>query len=208
MEYVEGSMKAYLDKLASKAPEPGGGSASALVGAVGAALVSMVGNLTIGKEKYADVEDKMRNMLDECEEVRERLQKLVVEDTEVYGKLSQVFKMPRDTEEQKTERAAKMEDALKQATEVPMEICEEALKVARLSVAAADHGNVGAVSDAGVGVLFAEATAQGGALNVKINLGSLKDGDFCKSKWNRVEEILKEIASLRERVLETTYSKL
>jgi methenyltetrahydrofolate cyclohydrolase len=206
--YVEKPIIVFLDKLASRSPEPGGGSASALVGAVGAALVSMVGNLTLGKEKYAGVQGQVEELLKSSEKLRDELQVLVQKDTEVYGKLSVVFKLPRDTEEQKVERAAKIQDALKKATEVPFEIAEKCLEVARLSETAADIGNVGAVSDAGVAVLFAEAAAQGAALNVKINVNSIEDKDFSGSKWARIQEILEETASLRERVVEITYQKL
>jgi glutamate formiminotransferase/formiminotetrahydrofolate cyclodeaminase len=206
--YVQKPIIDFLDKLASRSPEPGGGSASALVGAVGAALVSMVGNLTLGKEKYADVQGQVEELLKSSEKVRDELQGLIQRDTEVYGELSAVFKLPRDTEEQKAERKAKMEDALKKATEVPFEIAEKCLELARLSETAADIGNVGAVSDAGVAVLFAEAAAQGAALNVKINVNSIEDREFSAGKWARIQEILEETASLRERVVEITYQKL
>jgi formiminotetrahydrofolate cyclodeaminase len=206
--YVEKPMIVFLDKLASRSPEPGGGSASALVGAVGAALVSMVGNLTLGKEKYAKVQGQVEELLKSSEKCRDELQGLVQKDTEVYGDLSAVFKLPRETDAEKAERAAQIQDALKKATEVPFEIAEKCLEAARLSETAADIGNVGAVSDAGVAVLFAEAAAQGAALNVKINVNSIEDKDFCKSKWARIQEILAETAELREKVLKVTYEKL
>ncbi len=206
--YVEKPMIIFLDKLASRSPEPGGGSASALVGAVGAALVSMVGNLTLGKEKYADVQGQVEELLKSSEKLRDELQGLIQKDTEVYGDLSAVFKLPRQTDAEKAERTAKIQDALKKATEVPFEIAEKCLEAARLSETAADIGNVGAVSDAGVAVLFAEAAAQGAALNVKINVNSIEDKNFSESKWARIQEILEETAALRERVVQVTYEKL
>jgi len=206
--YVEKPMIIFLDKLASRSPEPGGGSASALVGAVGAALVSMVGNLTLGKEKYADVQGQVEELLKSSEKLRDELQGLIQKDTEVYGDLSAVFKLPRQTDAEKAERTAKIQDALKKATEVPFEIAEKCLQAARLSETAADIGNVGAVSDAGVAVLFAEAAAQGAALNVKINVNSIEDKNFSESKWARIQEILEETAALRERVVQVTYEKL
>jgi len=206
--YVEKPMIIFLDKLASRSPEPGGGSASALVGAVGAALVSMVGNLTLGKEKYADVQGQVEELLKSSEKLRDELQGLIQKDTEVYGDLSAVFKLPRQTDAEKAERTAKIQDALKKATEVPFEIAEKCLEAARLSETAADIGNVGAVSDAGVAVLFAEAAAQGAALNVKINVNSIEDKNFSESKWARIQEILEETASLREKVVKVTYEKL
>ena len=206
--YVEKPMVVFLDKLASRSPEPGGGSVSALVGALGAALVSMVGNLTLGKEKYADVQDKVEELLGSSEKLRAELQDLIQKDTEVYADVSAAFKLPRETEEEKAERASRIQDALKLATEVPFEIGEKCLEVAQLSETSAVIGNVGAVSDAGVAVLLAEAAAQSAALNVKINVNSIEDREFSQGKWSRIQEILEETAELRERVLKLTYEKL
>jgi formiminotetrahydrofolate cyclodeaminase len=206
--YVEKPMIVFIDKLASRSPEPGGGSVSALVGALGAALVSMVGNLTLGKEKYAGVQDQVEELLKSSEKLRDQLQQLIQKDTEVYADVSAAFKLPRESEEEKTERAAQIQEALKLATEVPAGIAEKCLEVARLSETSAEIGNVGAVSDAGVAVLLAEAAAQSAALNVKINVNSIDDRDFSDSKWARIQEILKEAAALRDRVVKVTYEKL
>jgi methenyltetrahydrofolate cyclohydrolase len=206
--YVEKPMIVFIDKLASRSPEPGGGSVSALVGALGAALVSMVGNLTLGKEKYAGVQGQVEELLKSSEKLRDQLQELIQKDTEVYADVSAAFKLPRETEEEKAKRAAQIQEALKLATEVPAGIAEKCLEVARLSETSAEIGNVGAVSDAGVAVLLAEAAAQSAALNVKINVNSIDDRDFSDSKWSRIQEILKETASLRERVVKVTYEKL
>lgn len=206
--YVKKPMIVFLDKLASRSPEPGGGSVSALVGALGAALVSMVGNLTLGKEKYADVQDQVEELLKASEKLRDELQGLIQKDTEVYADVSAAFKLPRETEEEKTERAARIQEALKVATEVPFEIAEKCLEVARLSETSAEIGNVGAVSDAGVAVLLAEAAAQSAALNVKINVNGIEDREFSQSRWDRIQEILEETAALRERVVQVTYEKL
>jgi formiminotetrahydrofolate cyclodeaminase len=206
--YVKKPMIEFLDKLASRSPEPGGGSVSALVGALGAALVSMVGNLTLGKEKYADVQGQVEELLKASETLRDELQVLIQKDTEVYAEVSAAFKLPRETEEEKAERAARIQDALKIATEVPFEIAEKCLEVARVSETSAEIGNVGAVSDAGVAVLLAEAAAQSAALNVKINVNSIEDEEFSRGRWARVQEILEETAVLRERVVHVTYEKL
>jgi glutamate formiminotransferase/formiminotetrahydrofolate cyclodeaminase len=206
--YLEKPMVVFLDKLASRSPEPGGGSVSALVGALGAALVSMVGNLTLGKEKYASVQEQVEELLKSSEKLRDELQGLVQKDTEVYADVSAAFKLPRETEGEKAERVARIQEALKVATEVPFEIAEACLEAARLSETSAEIGNVGAVSDAGVAALLAEAAAQSAALNVKINVNSIEDKDFSESKWARIQEILKETAALRERVVRVTYEKL
>lgn len=206
--YIEGKIVDYLDKLASSSPEPGGGSASALAAAIGAALVSMVANLTVGKEKYADVQDQIADLLKSSEAVRARLQELVQEDTEVYGVLAKAFKMPRETDEEKAKRNEAIQAACKEATMVPYAIAEQCLEVAKLSEVAADIGNVGAVSDAGVAALIADAAAQSAALNVKINLTTIKDSAFNEDKWAGIKDILSRTQKLKETVVEVTYKKL
>ena len=206
--YVEGRIIDFLDKLASSSPEPGGGSASALAAAIGAALVSMVANLTVGKAKYADVQDQVAGLVKDSEAVRARLQELVQEDTEVYGVLAGAFKMPRETDEEKAGRDEAIQEACKEATMVPYAIAEQCLEVARLSEVAADIGNVGAVSDAGVAALIADAAAQAAALNVKINLTTIKDSGFNEEKWSCITDILSRTAELKEKVVAVTYKKL
>jgi len=206
--YVDGSIRAFLDKLGTASPEPGGGSVAALVGALGAGLVSMVASLTVGKEKYAAVQEQIAQLLQEPEGVREELQDLLQQDTEAYGAVSVAMKMPRDTDAQKAERDRTMQEALKNAADVPLRIGEQALRVAQLSERAAEIGNVNAVSDAGVAVLLADAAAQSAALNVKINVGWITDQDYNQRSWGRIEQILAETARLREAVVKTTYEKL
>jgi len=206
--YVDGTIKAFLDKLATSSPEPGGGSVAAMTGALGAGLVSMVASLTVGKEKYAGVQAEIQSLLAASEQVRADLQVLVQRDTEVYGAVAEAMKLPRDTEQQKAERDATMQVALKEAAKVPLTIAEQSLKVAELSLTGAEIGNVNAVSDAGVAVLLADAAAQSAALNVKINVGWIEDQEFNRSTWQRVEEILAATAGLREQVMTLTYEKL
>ena len=206
--YIEGKTVDFLDKLASSSPEPGGGAASALAAAIGAALVGMVANLTVGKEKYADVQDRIAELVKNSEAVRARLQELVQEDTEVYSVLARAFKMPRESDEEKARRNEGIQEACKKATMVPYAIAEQCLEVARLSEVAADIGNVNAVSDAGVAVLLADAAAQCAALNVKINLTTIKDSEFNEEKWSGITDILSRTADLKERVVEVTYKKL
>ena len=207
--YIQGAMQSYIDKLASKSPEPGGGSAAALVGSLGAALVSMVGNLTLGKEKYEGVQDEVKRLLQRSESVRADLQRLMQEDTEAFSGVSAAYKLPRETDAQKKARSEKIQEALKgAATEVPFQVCKKSLDVALLSKTAAEIGNVGAVSDAGVAVLFADACAQAAAMNVRINLNSIRDEAFVSAKWNRVQEILKEVGKLKEDVVAMTYHKM
>jgi methenyltetrahydrofolate cyclohydrolase len=206
--YIEQSMRHFLDKLASRSPEPGGGSVAALTGALGAGLVSMVSNLTLGKEKYKDVQPQIEQLLKESEQLRTEMQDLIQKDTEVYGGLSEVYKMPKATEAEKAARAAKMQEALKLACQVPFEIGLKSLDVAKLALRAAEIGNVGAVSDAGVAVLLAQACAQSAALNVKINVNSIKDDAYNRQTWTKMQDVLQQVATLEKSVMALTYQKM
>jgi formiminotetrahydrofolate cyclodeaminase len=206
--YIDQPMRHFLDKLASKSPEPGGGSVAALTGSLGAALVSMVCGLTLGKEKYKDVQPQVEALVRESEKLRTEMQDLIQKDTEVYGGLSEVYKMPKNTDAEKAARTARMQEALKLACQVPFEIGLKSLEVAKLAGRAAEIGNVAAVSDAGVAVLLAQACAQSAALNVKINVNSIKDETYTRETWSRMQDVLKQVAALEKSVMETTYKKM
>ena len=206
--YNEWSIQAYLDKLAGADPEPGGGSVAALAGALGAGLVTMVTALTLGKEKYAAVQDDMDEIKAGAEKLRADLAAFITADAEAYAKVAAAMKLPRDNEAQKKERSRVLQAALKGAAAVPLKIAEAAVEVARLSLPAAEKGNPNAVSDAGVAVVLADAAAQSAALNVKINLAWIEDDGFKKDAWTRIEAALSETARLRDMVLALTYSKI
>jgi methenyltetrahydrofolate cyclohydrolase len=206
--YIDQPLRHFMDKLASKSPEPGGGSVAALTGAMGAALVSMVSNLTLGKEKYKDVQQQIETLLKESEKLRMEMQDLIQKDTEAYGALSNVYKMPKNTDEEKAARTIKMQEALKKACQVPSEIGLKSLEVAKLAERAANVGNVAAVSDAGVAVLLAQACAQSAALNVKINVNSIKDDTFNKNTWTQMQNVLTQVSALEKSVMATTYKKM
>ena len=199
--YIDQPIRHFLDKLASKSPEPGGGSVAALTGSLGAGLVSMVCSLTLGKEKYKDVQPQVEALIKESEQLRMEMQDLIQKDTEVY-------KMPKNTDAEKAARTAKMQEALKLACQVPFEIGLKSLEVAKLAGRAAEIGNVAAVSDAGVAVLLAQACAQSAALNVKINVNSIKDEAYNKKTWTEMQDVLKQVAALEKSVMETTYRKM
>jgi formiminotetrahydrofolate cyclodeaminase len=198
----------FLDELASNAPAPGGGSVAALSGALGAALIGMVCNFTVGKKAYADVQDEISEILAESEALRQKLADLIEADVEAYTGYSTATKLPRETEEQKAERAEAVQAALKTATEVPMGVAEAAVKVMDLCMPAAEKGNKYLVSDAGVAVLMAEAALRSAALNVLINLGSLKDQEFVAAKRARLESLLEGKSILRDEIYEYVVSKL
>jgi formiminotetrahydrofolate cyclodeaminase len=206
--YAEWGIQAYLDKLAGADPEPGGGSVAALVGALGAGLVTMVTALTLGKEKYAAVQGDIEEIKADAEKLRGELTAFISADAEAYGQVAAAMKMPRDTDAQKQERSQVLQAALKGAAGVPLQVAEAAAAVARLSLPAAEKGNPNAVSDAGVAVLLADAAAQSAALNVRINLAWIEDEVFKKDAWARIEAVLAETAGLRDVVLTLTYSKI
>ena len=168
--------------MASKASTPGGGSAAAIMGAMGAALVSMVCNLTIGKEKYADVEDELKSVLEQAENLRERLTDMVRADVEVFDRVMASYGMPKGSDEEKVARSAEIQAALKAATDVPLECAKASAEVIRLSRAVADNGNLNVISDAGVAVLAGYAALKSAALNVNINIGGIKDAEFVEDR--------------------------
>jgi len=198
----------FLDELASNAPAPGGGSVAAVSGALGAALVSMVCNLTLGKKGYEEVQGDIQDLLNQSEALRKELTDLLEADVAAYTAYSKTAKMPRDTEEQKAERTAAMQMALKNATMVPMRIAEAAVKAMDLCMPAAEKGNKWAVSDAGVAVLMAEAALRSAALNVLINLGSIKDQDFVADKRRYLEELLAGKGIMRDQIYDYVVAKL
>lgn len=169
------SCNEFIDCLASKEPVPGGGGASALVGALGVALGSMVGNLTSGKKKYADVEQEIRALLARSNALTKRLSELVQADADVFAPLSKAYGLPCATEEEKAEKERVLQDVLLEATAVPLQIAECCLEGMKILEQYAKKGSRLVVSDAGVGVIFCKAALQGAKLNVLINLKSMKD---------------------------------
>ena len=205
---TEKPVRVFLDELASDAPAPGGGSVAALAGALGAALISMVSNFTIGREKYAAVQDEISTLLKKSESLRQELTDLIEEDIRVYTETSQIMKMPRDTEEQKQARAKALDKARKAATDVPMRVAGACAAVMELCRPAAEKGNTNLVSDAGVGILMAEAGLRSAALNVLINLGSIKDEAFVKENREKLNNLLKGKPALRDEIYALVVSKL
>lgn len=208
MKLTDKPVTNFLDELASNAPAPGGGSVAALSGALGAALVSMVCNLTVGKKGYEDVQDDIHDLLAQSEALRQELTNLLEDDVAAYTGYSKAAKMPRATEEEKAERAEAMLAALKVATDVPLRIAEAAVKVMDLCMPAGEKGNKWAVSDAGVAVLMAEASLRSAALNVLINLGSLKDEEFVADRRAKLESLLEGKGVMRDEIYDYVVGRL
>lgn len=168
----------FLDLLASDAPAPGGGSVAALGGALGAALISMVANLTVGKEKYRDSWAEMERVRERSEALRGVFVRLMDEDTAAFNNYMAALKMARDTDEQKALRKAALAGAAMTATDVPLRTLEKCAELANLSIKAVRMGNANAVSDGGSAALLAEAAGKAAAYNIRINLPGISDEAF------------------------------
>jgi formiminotetrahydrofolate cyclodeaminase len=198
----------FLDALASSAPAPGGGSAAALSGALGAALVSMVCNLTLGKKKYAAVQEDISALLERSEALRHQLIDLLEADVQVYTGVSQAYRMPRKTPEEKAARSAAIQQALKSAAQVPMQVAEACAQVLDLCTPAAEIGNVNLVSDAGVAALMAEAGLRSAALNVIININAIKDETYSNALGDELDLLLEGKPALKDQIYDLVVSKL
>ena len=198
----------FVTVLASKAPVPGGGGASALVGAVGTALGNMVGSLTVGKNKYADVEAEMWELKAKCDKLQAEFLRLIERDAEVFEPLSKAYGMPRETEEEKAEKARVMEIVLKEACSVPMEIMEKCCEAIDVIVEFAAKGSALAISDAGVGVIFCKAALQGASLNVFINTKSMKNREYAEELNAKAEAMLAKYTVLADEVFAQVRGRL
>ena len=191
----------FTEQLAAEQPTPGGGSGAAHVGALGAALISMSCRYTVGREKYAAVEDVMRAVLDRAEELRAELQALVQADVEAYGSYGQASKLPKDSDEEKAARDAAMADAMRASTDVPLAVAERCAELVDLAMRAARDGNPWLISDAAVGGQFALAGYDAAALNVELNVGGIDDAGYVAACRAKLEEL--DSGKLRARVDET-----
>lgn len=188
---LEKSCHEFIQELSSKAAVPGGGGASAYVGALGMALGSMVGNLTVGKKKYKDVEEDIIELLQKSETIIDNLKGLVAKDAEVFFPLSKAYGLPSTTEEEKKTKEEVLQEALVEATMVPLEIAKNCLAAIHLHEEYAKKGTRIAISDVGVGVIFCKAALQGAKLNVLINTKIMKDQDLKNKVENEIQEIEK-----------------
>lgn len=196
MKMLEKSGVDFLSELSSSAPVPGGGGASAAVGAFAAALGMMVTNLTIGKKKYADYEEEVKAVRERLEGLRDQLIDLVDADAVAFEPLSKAYSIPKDD----PERDTIMENALYEASVVPMNIMETVLAAARELEVLVEKGSKLAVSDVGVGILFAQAAIEGASLNVYINTKSMKDRERAAALDAKADAIIAEGAALKARI--------
>lgn len=175
---TELTVKGLLAETAGDAPVPGGGSISALNGAIAAALAEMVANLTIGKKKYADVQDEMAEIAKSAAALQKELVLDVDRDSEAYDGVSQAFKLPKETDEEKVIRSAAIQENTKKAALVPMEVARRASTLLPSIEAVVARGNQNAVTDGCVAMMCARVAVVGALFNVRINLTSIKDEEF------------------------------
>lgn len=204
----EMQMTEFADLLGSSAPVPGGGGASAVVGAFAAALGRMVANLTIGKKKYEDIDEEMREINKKLEVYQKELLEFIDRDAEAFLPLSRAYKMPKATEEERAEKARVMEEVLYTASITPVHMMETILNVMRLLEVLGEKGNLLAVSDAGTGILFGRGALEGASMNVFINTGMMKDRETAERLLNRTREMIAEGQELSERVYYSVLEKI
>lgn len=208
MKLIDMTVAGFIDELASDSPAPGGGSVSALNGAIAAALTSMVGNLTIGKKKYADVEEEMREIVSRVSEIQKELLDAVDKDSDAFNVVFAAFKWPKETEEEKEARSAEIQRGTKIAADVPMRVAEKAAELMPLIEKVIMKGNQNSITDACCAMMACRYAVIGALLNVRINLGSIKDETFVKEHADRAAELEKKVNETEQKILSHVYQNL
>ena len=202
------TIQEFLDVLSSKEPVPGGGGASALAGALGNALGQMVANLTIGKKKYAQVEDEIKELAERMKGIQGQFTALADQDAKVFAPLAKCYSLPSGTEEEKAYKAEVMEARLLDASLVPMEIMEKASEMLEIIYILADKGSRMAVSDVGVGVQFIRTALLGAVMNVYINTKSMKNREKAEEMNEKAERLIKEGTEAADRIYQKVLEQL
>jgi len=200
-EFAGLTLDRFVRELASQSPTPGGGTAAAVAGALGAGLAEMVAELTLSKEKFAAAHGAMRTIAEEARRTREELLRLADEDTAAYDAVVAARRMPRETDEEKAARSSAIAAANRAATEVPMRTARAAVRLLSALPELAEKGNPNALSDAGAAALLLEASAEGALLNVGINLPGVADPGFVSRMQKETASIQVEAQRVRDQVL-------
>ena len=208
MQLSELTVRGFADLLGSDAPAPGGGSAAALAGALGAALTAMVGSLTVGKKKYAEFDGLARETLEKARDLEHRFLDVMQRDTEAFNAVSAVFAMPKGTDEEKAARSQAMQQALQGCTRTPFEMMELSCKALEMTHELLGKTNDSAASDLGVAALSLRAGIQGAWLNVLINIGSLKNKDLAADYKKKGEEMLAKALPLADKIYENVLAQM
>lgn len=208
MELKSFSSVDFVQVLASSEPVPGGGGASALVAAVGTALGNMVGSLTVGKKKYADVQEDIISLKEKADKLQADFLGLIDDDAKMFEPLSKAYGLPKETPEQIEHKALVMESALKDACAVPLKIMEKCCEAIDVISEFAQKGTVLAISDAGVGAAFCKAALMGASLNVFINTKSMTDRDYADSINKKAEDMLAKYTAIAEGIFTDVRNRL
>ena len=195
----------FIEEVASDKPAPGGGSVSALGGALGAALATLVGKATVGKEKFAEVQAEMENVISRCTKLHQKLSKMVDEDTNAFNAILKAYRMPKDEPEVRSKAIQKSTVA---AAEVPLEVAKLSFEALDLILAVAERGNKNAITDAGVAALFADSAVRGAIFNVKINMLSIKDEEIKSQFKHDIEEMLTQLDAKKEAVIKVVEAEI
>lgn len=197
---VDMNVKSFLDKTASKAPVPGGGSVAALSSSLATALTMMVGNLTIDKEGYEEVQEEMKKLVESLEDSMSEFVELIDKDANSFDSVIEAFKMPKDTEENQKKRSEKIQEGMKYAAKVPLEVAKKTSLLFDYIELVIEKGNKNAVTDGAVAAMMARTAILSALFNVKINLGSIKDEAFVKEYTAKVKD-LEKMATEKEQEL-------
>ncbi|MCI8814983.1 MAG: cyclodeaminase/cyclohydrolase family protein [Lachnospiraceae bacterium] len=208
MEFSTKTCAEFVEVLASKAPVPGGGGASALLGALGTALGNMVGNLTVGKKEYADVDQQMQKLTGKCDVLQADFLRLMERDAQVFAPLAKAYGMPRETQEQREEKDRVMEQVLREACVVPMEIMEKCCEAIEIIREFATKGSTLVLSDAGMGMAFCKAALEGASLNVFINTKAMMNREYAEELNEKAEAMLKKYPRMAEDTFVSVLSRL
>ena len=203
MDLLDSNLKEFTERLASPAPVPGGGGASALVAAIGVALGDMVGELTVGKKKYADVEDELRALMARAQELRVRLLACIEKDAKLFEPLSKAYGIPKDD----PKRDEIMESCLRDAASAPLEIFDLACECIELQKEFAEKGSRLVISDAATGVVFCWSAMYGAAVNVKVNTKLMKDRAYAERINSHIDEGMAKYWPIAEKVYEDVYQR-
>ena len=194
-------LKEFLVKTASNSPVPGGGSIAALSAAIAASLSEMVANLTIGKRGFEAIEEEMREIAKNAVRYRKKLVKDIDRDSNAFNDVMAAFKLPNDTEQEQYKRKRAIQEALKNASLVPLDVAKDAFKIIELAEKVVKQGNKNAVTDAAVAAMMARTAVLSALYNVKINLSSIKDMDFVEKVSNEVKDMESEIGDREREIL-------
>ena len=201
MPLVDLSLKDFLTRTASGSPVPGGGSIAALSAALAAALSEMVAHLTIGKKGVEALEEEMQDIAKDAFQYREKLIRAIDRDSDAYNDVLIAFQLPKGTDQEETQRKRAIQEALKEAARVPLDVAREAFKVIELAGKTLKQGNKNAVTDAAVAVMMARTAVLSALYNVKINLASIKDASFIKDVGKEVTHMESEIVKREKDLL-------